>query len=164
MPTFNLPELEKQLKTAEGFIENIELDCELIPAGEQFELPTLLVALPYDEEGNAVALMVNPVPLGEGDEHTHILQFYMELPLNLTHLSEEALLREVDTLNRSLPMGLCMTLPRRADSPYERMVGARHMYTYPRKADLDEDSFMEVLLLFILSLDVITEHFDNLGR
>ena len=154
-----LAEMERKLRLMAEVIEDDDVTCELFEANEQFALPTLVTEFPDDEEGRSRYLLLNFVPLPEGSEYTDFTQFYVELPFDLTKDDPATLRGKIDQLNRVLPLGHCMTLKDRPDLPYRQMAGLRYMYPMPKGQDFNENTFLETLMVFLVSYDAAERFF-----
>ena len=150
-----LDEMERKLCVIADFIEDDEASCEVYPASEEFELPTLVLQPPHDENELPRTTMLNFVPLPDGGEYTDFIQFYLEFPFDLSHYGEAELLRTVDELNRQLPLGHVMTLAPRPDQPDARRIGMRYMYALSNEREIDDGNLLEALMLFLLSSDAV---------
>ena len=154
-----LDEMERKLCVIADFMEDDEVTCDIIPASEEFDLPSLMIRLPEDDHGLPRILLMNYVPFPEASESTDFIQFYIELPYDLSAYDEPSLYKAIDELNRQLPLGHCMTLSPRPDLPYEKMVSMRYIYALSNERELDEGNLLEALMLFLLSCDAVEMRF-----
>ena len=154
-----LEEMERKLCIIADFIEDDEARCEVYPASEEFELPTLVLQPPHDENETPRTTLLNFVPLPEGGDFTDFIQFYLEFPFDLSRYGETELLRAIDELNRQIPLGHVMTLAPRPESSDKRMIGMRYMYALSNEREIDDGNLLEALMLFLLSSDAVEMRF-----
>ena len=154
-----LEEMERKLCIIADFIEDDEAKCQVYPASADFDLPTLVLQVPVDEGETPRTVLMNFVPLPEGGEYTDFIQFYLEFPFDLSGRKEADLLKDVDKLNRQLPLGHIMTLAPRPDHKYKTMIGMRYMYALSKEREIDDGNLLEALMLFLLSSDGVEMEF-----
>lgn len=146
------------------FLNEMEIDAELYPAGQQFPLPSLIIWADGPKEQGGQVIINNYVPIDANAESTNFMQFYIEFPIDLGGIGEADLLRELDLLNRALPMGHAMTVAPRPDMTFERMAGARYMFGVSDSEPIDGDVYLEMLMMFSLSCEAIRQKLDELTQ
>jgi len=155
-----LDEMERKLCVIADLIEGGNEDsCKIIPASEVFELPTLVVLLPDDEQDLPRIVMMNIVPMLEVNEYTDFIQLYIEFPYDLSNYEEPELLSVINDLNRTIPLGHCITLKNRPDHKYEKMIGMRYMYAISNEREIDDGALIEMMILFQVSCDAVEMRF-----
>lgn len=83
----------------EGFPAN------LLSAGTELEIPTLLVRLSADAEGRERWLTVNVMPSAEGESRISLAQFYCPLPFRVADTAREQLDRVAVAVASLMPVG-----------------------------------------------------------
>jgi hypothetical protein len=130
-----------------------------MPASDEFDLPSLVVELPDDDHGFPRDLVMNFIPLPEAGEFTDFLQFYIELPYDLSGIEKNELLATIDDLNRQLPLGHCVTIKPRPDLKYPNSIGVRYICAFSNEREIDDGCLLEMLMLFMFSCDAVELRF-----
>lgn len=141
--------MQADLEAISTYYQAMELKSQLIPALQEAPLPSLLAALPDDDEGRPRLITHSFLPLDEEDaEYTKFLQLYVELQDSLEGIDRVTLLEAVNRLNTTMPLGLCALV--RDPNGEEKMV-VRFVQGYPIDEPVDQGAFTETVLLFDLS-------------
>lgn len=170
--------IQRDLKILIPYYENMEMKAQLIPAAADMPLPSLLAALPNDDEGRPRFITHSFVPLEKDDaEYTKYLQFYTELQDSLEGIDRQTLLEALNRLNFNLPFGACILVAERPEQGLPAMVTLRSMQGFPIDEPIDQGVFTEDVFLFDLSCTVtsvvitglsegksIDEVFEAIGR
>lgn len=141
--------MQADLEAISTYYQAMELKSQLIPALQEAPLPSLLAALPDDDEGRPRLITHSFLPLDEEDaEYTKFLQLYVELQDSLEGIDRATLLEGLNRMNLTLPMGVC-ALARDPDGSEKVVV--RCVQGYPIDEPVDQGAFTETVLLFDLS-------------
>jgi hypothetical protein len=150
--------MDKRLAEIENFAAEMGFTSQLVPG----VIPTLVVTMPSEEEAPELVMTINPLPLDEGDAYTDYIQIYVEMPLDLDEFAELTFLRELDVINKKLPLGACVRIEPREDLAAEQMMGLRYVFTAEKDRLLAKETFEEMFLMVVLSCDGALQHFLDL--
>jgi len=130
-----------QLSFLQGYLDQRGWATEFLERGGDLPLNLLSVAAPRDPNGRERKITFAYVPLDDEDlDHIALLQFFSPLPikLNLEYT------RELDALLNVVNPGLAIGNFGHKDNE----IFMRHIYTTPQTEMIDEEMFIESVLLF----------------
>lgn len=135
-----IAKMSAELELMSNALQSQGLSTQVLEAGDEIPLPTLLVALDEDELGRERTLGVSVMPFDEdGLEATDLIQFYVQLPYELVDATRTDLLAATAIVNASTAIGHFAV---RGDELFYRYVLAT-----PNDRVLDDGVLLEVVRL-----------------
>lgn len=154
----------RDLEVLAAYYGDMELEGRVLPAREEFPMPTLVAGLEPDDRDRPRIVSHSFLPLDtETAEFTKYLQFYSELPCPVEELDRATLLEAICRLNTRLPLGTCVLADPNPAFGQPAKAAVRYVQGFPLEGPVDQGVFTEDLFLFDLSCDLVTTVLDGLN-
>jgi len=141
---------EAQLTIMAAALRHEGREMRLVEANDDNPVPTLLVALGADEEARDRTLAMSLMPFGdEGLAATDLLQFYVQLPFDLTADTRTDVMAATADVNAAMAVGHFAV--RKSELFY------RYVMATPNNGTVDDELLVELVNL----IDFHQEHFGD---
>lgn len=145
-------QMTEELEVLKEYLTDLDFPAEIIPKGNIFPMPSLLIGLPVGMESEDRFMVCSFIPLDQEEaECTKFLQLYVEYSAEKIGLPELTLLKAINQINNHIAIGHFAY--REKTEVEEAKVHFR--YSCASEADLpvNEEVFCECLFLSIYAMD-----------